>query len=99
MIADLVQDLYLKELKNYKPVPPKASDAAEHVHKFTIPKPPPSPENISLADDLKAYEEQRVEVEGQTAEGEEDVDEVTKYFESLDKELEGADEEDDLPKH
>ena len=81
----MVQDLYLRELKNYKPTPLKASDAASHVHKFSPPKPPPSPENIEIANDLKAYEEQSVEVEGQASEGE-SVDEVTKFFENFGEE-------------
>ncbi len=64
--VDLVQDMYLKELKNYKPAPVKASDAEGHVQKFQIPKPPRSPEESNLASDLKAYENQQVEVEGQS---------------------------------
>ncbi|PVI06228.1 hypothetical protein DM02DRAFT_583287 [Periconia macrospinosa] len=62
--ADLVQELYLKELKAYKPPPVKATDAEGHVQKFTIPKPPPSPEESDLANDLKTYETQQVELEG-----------------------------------
>ncbi|KAJ5255518.1 hypothetical protein N7505_010669 [Penicillium chrysogenum] len=42
--ADPVQDLYLRELKAYKPTPIKAGDAEEHVQKFTAPKPPPEVE-------------------------------------------------------
>ena len=64
--ADLVQDMYLKELKNYKLPAVKASDAEGHVQKFQIPKPPRSPEESNLASDLKAYENQQVEVEGQS---------------------------------
>lgn len=88
----MVQDLYLRELKNYKPTAPKASDAAAHVHTFTPPKPPPAHEEIDIAKDLKAYEDQSVEVEGQTAAGEEDVDELSKYFENFG-------EEDEEPAH
>ncbi|KAF2198507.1 hypothetical protein GQ43DRAFT_400730 [Delitschia confertaspora ATCC 74209] len=67
--ADLVQELYLKELKNYKPPQVKASDAEGHVQKFTIPKAPASPEEGNLASELKAYETQQVEIEGQATEG------------------------------
>jgi F-type H+-transporting ATPase subunit h len=67
--ADLVQDLYLRELKNYKPAPVKATDAEGHVQKFTIPKTPASPEEADLASQLKAYETQQVELEGQATEG------------------------------
>ncbi|MCJ1396884.1 hypothetical protein MMC11_000074 [Xylographa trunciseda] len=68
--ADLVQDLYLRELKAYKPSPVKASDADGHVMTFSAPKPPKSPEEGDIANDLKAYETQTVEVEGQAAQGE-----------------------------
>ena len=63
--ADLVQDMYLKELKAYKSPPVKPSDAEGHVQKFSMPKPPQSPEEADIAQDLKAYEDQVPEVEGQ----------------------------------
>lgn len=59
--------MYLRELKNYKPPQVKASDAEGHVHKFSLPKTPPSPEETDIASGLKAYEDQTVEVEGQAA--------------------------------
>jgi F-type H+-transporting ATPase subunit h len=65
-IAELVQDMYLRELKNYKQPAVKATDAEGHVQKFTMPKPPPSPEEGDIASELKAYETQQVEVEGQS---------------------------------
>ncbi|KAI1933629.1 ATP synthase F0 subcomplex subunit H atp14 [Ophidiomyces ophidiicola] len=68
--ADAVQDLYLRELRAYKPAPVKASDADAYVQKFAMPATPPSPEEANIAGDLKAYETQEVEVEGQTAPGE-----------------------------
>jgi len=68
--ADLIQDLYLKELKAYKPPPQKASDAEGHVQKFSPPAAPKSPEETNLAGDLKAYGDQVVEVEGQSSSGE-----------------------------
>jgi len=63
--ADFVQELYLKELKAFKPTPVKESDAAEHVQVFTLPKTPASPEEADLASSLKEYENMAVEVEGQ----------------------------------
>jgi F-type H+-transporting ATPase subunit h len=69
-LADPVQDLYLRELKAYKPIPLKANDADEHVHKFSAPQAPKSPEEANLASELSAYEAQQVEVEGQAAAGE-----------------------------
>ena len=65
MPADMVQDMYLKELKAYKPQPVKAGEADAHVQKFSMPKPPPSPEEADIQNDLKAYEDQVPEVEGQ----------------------------------
>ncbi|KAF2453291.1 ATP synthase complex subunit H-domain-containing protein [Lineolata rhizophorae] len=67
--ADLVQDMYLRELKNYKPPPVKPGDAEAHVHKFSPPKPPPSPEEADMAAELGAYEKQAVELEGQADQG------------------------------
>ncbi|KKK19245.1 hypothetical protein ARAM_005285 [Aspergillus rambellii] len=68
--ADPVQDLYLRELRAYKPTPIKAGDAEAHVQKFSAPAAPQSPEEANLASDLGAYESQVVEVEGQAATGE-----------------------------
>ena len=65
-----MQDLYLRELRDYKPKPPKPGDAEANVQAFSAPKPPPSPEEAGIADELKAYESQQVEVEGQAAAGE-----------------------------
>lgn len=62
-----MQDLYLRELKNYKVPQVKASDAEGHVQKFTLPKTPASPEESDLANDLQAYETQQVELEGTTS--------------------------------
>lgn len=67
--ADLVQELYVREIKAYKAPPVKASEADSHVQKFTPPKPPASPEEADIANDLKAYETQEAEVEGQSSEG------------------------------
>jgi F-type H+-transporting ATPase subunit h len=60
--------MYLRELKAYKPVQVKASDAEGHVQKFTIPQAPKSPEEGDLASELKAYETQQVELEGASSE-------------------------------
>lgn len=65
-----MQDLYLRELKAYKPTPIRASDAEGHVQKFSAPKAPRPPEEGDIANDLKAYEAQQVEIEGQAVAGE-----------------------------
>lgn len=88
--ADLIQDLYLKELRAYKPVTQKASDAEGHVQKFNPPAPPKSPEETNLASEMKEYEEQVVEIEGQSASGETQVEED--FFEDIE-------EDDDEPAH
>ncbi|KAJ2982827.1 hypothetical protein NUW58_g6361 [Xylaria curta] len=62
--ADFVQELYLKELKAYKPTPIKDSDSVGHVQTFSAPKAPKSPEEADLATSLKEYENMAVEVEG-----------------------------------
>ncbi|OAL49536.1 mitochondrial F1F0 ATP synthase-like protein subunit Atp14 [Pyrenochaeta sp. DS3sAY3a] len=62
--ADLVQDLYLRELKAYKVPQVKPNDAEGHVQKFAVPKAPASPEETDIASELNAYETQAVDVEG-----------------------------------
>jgi len=80
--ADLVQDLYLKELRAYKVPQTKPSDAEGHVQKFQAPAPPKSPEESNLASEMKAYEDQQVEVEGQASTGEA-AEPEDDYFEDL----------------
>lgn len=60
--------MYLKELKAYKAPAVKASDAKGHVQEFALPKAPPSPEEADIASELKAYESQVPEIEGQSGE-------------------------------
>jgi F-type H+-transporting ATPase subunit h len=80
--ADMIQDMYLKELKAYKVPPMKASDAEGQVAKFSPPAAPKSPEEANLANEMKEYEDQVVEIEGQAATGEtQSADED--YFEDL----------------
>ncbi|KAI1369532.1 ATP synthase complex subunit H-domain-containing protein [Xylaria arbuscula] len=62
--ADFVQELYLKELKAYKPAPIKENDSVGQVQTFSAPKAPKSPEEADLATSLKEYENMAVEVEG-----------------------------------
>lgn len=70
MVADIIQDLYLKEIRGYKPATLRPSDSDGHVQKFSAPKAPRSPEESDIANDLKGYEAEQVEVEGQVASGE-----------------------------
>ncbi|KAL8897187.1 MAG: hypothetical protein Q9192_002711 [Flavoplaca navasiana] len=87
--ADLVQDLYLREIRAYKPPPVKPSDSEGHVQKFTAPKTPQSPDEGDIAKDLKAHENQQVELEGQAAPGESGAAEES-WFEEDDDEEEHA---------
>lgn len=89
LLGDLVQDLYLREIRAYKPPPVKPSDSEGHVQKFTAPKIPQSPDEGDIAQDLKAYENQQVELEGQAAPGESGAAEES-WFEEEDDEEEHA---------
>ena len=67
--------MYLRELRNYKQPAVKPSDAEGNVQKFTMPKPPSSPEEGDIANELSTYEKQQVEVEGQSSSGAAPVEE------------------------
>lgn len=82
--------MYLKELKAYKAPPSKPSDAEGHVQKFTMPKPPASPEETDIQNDLKAYEEQVPEVEGQSSGGSSGAVEQDWFEEPEEDDEEGA---------
>lgn len=66
----------------------KSSDSEGHVQKFSLPKTPRSPEESDIANDLKAYEDQEVEVEGQVAGGEDTTTDENFWFEEDDDEEE-----------
>ena len=80
--ADIIQDMYLKELRAYKPPAVKASDAEGHVQKFAPPAAPKSPEETNLASEMTDYENQTVEVEGAVP-GETQTSSEEDYFEDL----------------
>jgi F-type H+-transporting ATPase subunit h len=82
MLADLIQDLYLRELKAYK-APPQKGPEEGAVAKFTPPAAPKSPEETNLASEMKDYESQQVEVEGQAAAGQTQGSPEEDYFEDL----------------
>ncbi|MCJ1425351.1 hypothetical protein MMC29_003239 [Sticta canariensis] len=85
--ADIIQDIYIKEIRGYKPATLRSSDSDGHVQKFSVPKPPRSPEESDIANELKGYEAQQVEVEGQVASGEANQVEED-WFEEDEEELE-----------
>lgn len=66
--ADLVQEMYLRELKAYKVPAVKPTDAEGNVQTFKVPSAPASPEEADIASDLKSYETQAVDVEGAAGE-------------------------------
>lgn len=68
--ADFIQELYVKELRAFKPTPLKPTDSDGHVQQFSLPKARSPPEETSdIANDLKSYDSQLVEVEGQEVGG------------------------------
>ncbi|KAI6246129.1 hypothetical protein HI914_05628 [Erysiphe necator] len=67
--ADLVQDMYIRELRAYKVPSVKPSDSEGQVQKFSPPLPAISPEEANLMNELKAYEASSVEIEGQVEAG------------------------------
>ena len=84
-VADIIQDLYLKELKAYKIPADSPSDAEGSVQVFKAPATPKSPEESGLEGQVTEYESQTVEVEGQAATGETQEAEED-YFEDLEDE-------------
>lgn len=62
---DLIQDLYVKELKAYKAPKTSGNDAAEHTKGWSQPATPTAPTLESdISDQLKSYESEVVELEG-----------------------------------
>lgn len=54
---DIVTDMYLKSLKDFKPTPAKASDSEGQVKNWASPAPPKAPEGASdVASELSAYD-------------------------------------------
>ena len=78
--------MYLREIRAYKPSPLKPSDSEGHVQKFSAPRVPQSPDEGDIARDLKAYEDQQVELEGQAATGEVEAPEEDWFEEPEDDE-------------
>lgn len=83
-----MQDLYLRELKNYKVPPVKDSDAEGTVQTFKLPQTPKSPEEADIASELKSYETQSVEVEGAAEDGSAPVEED--WFEEEEEDTKAA---------
>ncbi|KAF9164942.1 hypothetical protein BGX21_009490 [Mortierella sp. AD011] len=62
LMQDIIKELYLKELKGYKPTPdPKGDDAASQTKAFKAPEVPVSP-TIDAAADLSAWETANAEI-------------------------------------
>lgn len=68
----------------------KSSDSEGHVQKFSPPKAPRSPEESDIASDLKEYEDQQVEVEGQAPGGEASAREENWFEEEEEEEAHAA---------
>ena len=57
LTSDIVTDMYLKSLKEFKPTPSKASDAEGQVKAWSVPKAPSAPAVASdVSGELSAYE-------------------------------------------
>ncbi|KAH6678031.1 putative ATP synthase subunit H, mitochondrial [Halenospora varia] len=84
--ADLVQDLYLRELKAYKAPAVKATDSEGQVQTFSAPGLPKSPEEADIAKELQAYEASAVEIEGQAEGGAADNQEFEWFEEEPEEE-------------
>ncbi|KAF3909755.1 hypothetical protein AA313_de0209952 [Arthrobotrys entomopaga] len=63
--SDIVQDLYLRELKSYKPAPAKPNDHEGQVRNWSTPAAAKVPDlgESSLSADISAYQAQIVETE------------------------------------
>lgn len=59
---DIVTDMYLKNLKEFKPTPAKASDSEGQVKTWSAPAPPQAPESAANVDsELSQYASSEVE--------------------------------------
>ncbi|KAK6538764.1 hypothetical protein TWF694_010334 [Orbilia ellipsospora] len=63
--SDIVQDLYLRELKSYKPAPAKPNDHEGQVRNWATPATAKVPDlgDATLSADISAYQSQIVETE------------------------------------
>ncbi|KAF9102612.1 hypothetical protein BGX27_010927 [Mortierella sp. AM989] len=84
LMQDLLKDLYLKELKGYKPTPEaKGADASSQVKEFKVPVAPAAP-SVDAAADLSAWETANAEIAEAISDEavEEEEDEVEEEEES-----------------
>ncbi|KAF9156668.1 hypothetical protein BG015_002872 [Linnemannia schmuckeri] len=84
LMQDILKDLYIKELKGYKPAPEaKGVDASSQVKEFKVPAAPAAPA-VDAAADLSAWEAANVEIadavtEDAVEEEEEEVEEEEEH--------------------
>ncbi|KAF9122089.1 hypothetical protein BGW39_010043 [Mortierella sp. 14UC] len=84
LMQDILKDLYIKELKGYKPAPDaKGADASSQVKEFKAPTAPAAPA-VDAAADLAAWEAANVEIadavsEDAVEEDEEEEEEVEEH--------------------
>ncbi|KAG0271632.1 hypothetical protein BGZ95_000521 [Linnemannia exigua] len=75
LMQDILKDLYIKELKGYKPAPEaKGADASSQVKEFKTPAAPAAPA-IDAAADLSAWEAANVEIADAVSEAADDEEE------------------------
>jgi F-type H+-transporting ATPase subunit h len=69
--ADLIQDMYIRELKNYKSSPPDPKEAAQTTKHWQPPAPPVAPKiETSIDQDLQAYRDEPVDLDTSASESE-----------------------------
>ncbi|EPS38749.1 hypothetical protein H072_7499 [Dactylellina haptotyla CBS 200.50] len=92
--SDIVQDLYLRELKAYKPTPPKANDHEGQVRNWATPGTPAVPDlgEASLSADISTYQAQIVETESGAPEASPDAAPVKSADDWFDEEAAFAEE-------
>lgn len=60
---DPIQELYLREIRNYKPTPPSADEAESQTKSWSHPRPPKVPDTSSATpDEIQAYASEQVSV-------------------------------------
>lgn len=65
-----VSDLYIEQIKAFKPTPLSSQEASEAVKKFQLPQKPSVPAEEISADSLGKYESSEVETETKSSSGE-----------------------------
>ncbi|KAG0246172.1 hypothetical protein BGX31_004137 [Mortierella sp. GBA43] len=86
VMQDILKDLYVKELKGYKPAPDaKGADASSQVKEFKAPVAPQAP-TVDAAADLAAWETANAEIVDAVSEESVEEDEIEEEEEEEEEE-------------